>query len=215
MQDWKLTYLTVTKSDITSTSSVVNQFLSAPRTTHLQAIIKILKYLKEASGRGLLYSNHGHTWVADFSDADGAGCPFDRRSTIEYCLSWRKSCVMEKQEECSLSVQCKIGVHNNDKCDIRANLDQRFVDNNWFPPSVPWDYMVTRQQYTLLKMTCSMREQNTLRLIVIKFARRLRIRSLWLTHVSSRHQLTDLTKPPGKTRIDFICDKLGMYMYML
>ena len=31
-------------------------------------------------------------------------------------------------------------------------------------------------------------------------------------HISSRHQLADrLTKSLGKTRIDFICDKLGMY----
>ena len=31
-------------------------------------------------------------------------------------------------------------------------------------------------------------------------------------HVSSTHQLANvLTKPLGKTRVDFICDKLGIY----
>jgi len=31
-------------------------------------------------------------------------------------------------------------------------------------------------------------------------------------HVLSGHQLTDiLNKPLGKIRVDFICDKLGMY----
>ena len=31
-------------------------------------------------------------------------------------------------------------------------------------------------------------------------------------HVTLGHRLADLlTKPLGKTRIDFICDKLGMY----
>jgi len=31
-------------------------------------------------------------------------------------------------------------------------------------------------------------------------------------HVSSRHQLANLlTKPLGRTQIDFICDKLGAY----
>ena len=31
-------------------------------------------------------------------------------------------------------------------------------------------------------------------------------------HVTSGHRLTDLlTKPLGKTKIDFICDKLDMY----
>ena len=31
-------------------------------------------------------------------------------------------------------------------------------------------------------------------------------------HETSRYQLADLlTKPLGRTRVDFICDKLGMY----
>ena len=36
-------------------------------------------------------------------------------------------------------------------------------------------------------------------------------------HISSGHQLADLlTKPLGRTQINFICDKLGLYdIYML
>jgi len=68
----KMNYLTVTRSDITFTLSVVNQFLSAPRTIHLEAVIKILGYLKKAPGRGLLYSDHGHIRVACFSNVDWA-----------------------------------------------------------------------------------------------------------------------------------------------
>jgi len=30
-------------------------------------------------------------------------------------------------------------------------------------------------------------------------------------HETSRHQLAVLTKPLGRTRVDFICNKLGMY----
>jgi len=58
--------------------------------------MKILRYLKKAPGRGLLYSDHGHTKVKGFSDTDRAGCSFDRRSTKGYCLSWRKPYVVEK-----------------------------------------------------------------------------------------------------------------------
>jgi len=45
-----------------------------------------LRYLKKAPGRGLLYSDQRHTRIAGFSDADWAGCPFDRRSTTGYCV---------------------------------------------------------------------------------------------------------------------------------
>jgi len=61
---------------------------------------------------------------------------------------------MEKQEaQCGLSVQCRVEVQGDDKCDIRANMNQKFIDNDWFPQSVQLDYIVTkRQQYTLQKI---------------------------------------------------------------
>jgi hypothetical protein len=42
----KLIYLTITRSDLSSTVSLVNQFMHAPRTPHLDVINKILRYLK-------------------------------------------------------------------------------------------------------------------------------------------------------------------------
>ena len=69
----KTNYLTLTKSDIPFTVSVVNQFLSTLRTTNLQAVMRILRYLKKAPERGLLYSDNRHTRVASFSDANWAG----------------------------------------------------------------------------------------------------------------------------------------------
>jgi len=65
----KTDYLAVTRLDITFTVSVVSQFLLAPRTTHLEVIVRILRYLKKALERDI-YSGHEHTRVADFSDAN-------------------------------------------------------------------------------------------------------------------------------------------------
>ncbi|XP_070020748.1 uncharacterized mitochondrial protein AtMg00810-like [Nicotiana sylvestris] len=49
-----------------------------------------------ATGLGILYSNHGHSRIEYFADADWAGSKIDRRSTIGYCVfvsgnlvSWR------------------------------------------------------------------------------------------------------------------------------
>ena len=50
--------------------SVMSQFLSAPRTTHLEAVIRDLRYLNKAPGRGFFYSDHGHIRVTGFSDTD-------------------------------------------------------------------------------------------------------------------------------------------------
>jgi len=39
--------------------------------------------------------------------------------------------VMIKQEaEYGLSIQCRVRVHCDEKCDIRANLNQKFIDRD-------------------------------------------------------------------------------------
>jgi len=92
-----LNYLIMIRPDITFKVSIVNQFLLAPMTTHLEAVMRILGYLKKALGRWLLYSDLEHTRVASFSDADWARCPFDRKLTIRYYVFLeRKSCVKKK-----------------------------------------------------------------------------------------------------------------------
>ncbi|XP_043697502.1 secreted RxLR effector protein 161-like [Telopea speciosissima] len=92
----KLNYLTVTRPDIAFSVSMVSQFLSSPRTSHWDAVIRILRYLKKAPSRGIVYQDHGHSRVEGFSDADWVGSPTDRRSTIGYCtfvggnlVSWK------------------------------------------------------------------------------------------------------------------------------
>ncbi|KAK8951898.1 hypothetical protein KSP39_PZI004028 [Platanthera zijinensis] len=51
----KLIYLTVTRPDILFVVGVVSRFIHAPRTSHLQAAERILRYLKSAPGHGLIY----------------------------------------------------------------------------------------------------------------------------------------------------------------
>ncbi|KAL9251446.1 Retrovirus-related Pol polyprotein from transposon RE1-like protein [Drosera capensis] len=82
----KLNYLIVTRPDIAYPVSVVSQFMSAPRTTHWDTMVRILRYLKGSPGKGLVYSNQGHNRITAFTDADRAGCPINRRSTTGYCV---------------------------------------------------------------------------------------------------------------------------------
>ena len=65
-----LNYLTMFRLDIAFTIVIVSQFLSASRTTHLKTVMRILRYMKKALGRALLYSDQGYNRVACFSDAD-------------------------------------------------------------------------------------------------------------------------------------------------
>jgi hypothetical protein len=49
----KLIYLTVTRPDLSFTVSQVSQFMHAPRTSHLDVINRILRYLKSCPGKGI------------------------------------------------------------------------------------------------------------------------------------------------------------------
>ena len=82
----KLNYLTITRPDISFHVSVVSQFLQSPCDSHWDAVIRIVRYIKNTPGQGVLYENRGHTQVIGYTDADWADSPTDRRSTSGYCV---------------------------------------------------------------------------------------------------------------------------------
>uniref|UniRef100_A0A2N9FB60 Integrase catalytic domain-containing protein n=1 Tax=Fagus sylvatica TaxID=28930 RepID=A0A2N9FB60_FAGSY len=91
-----LVYLTVTRPDISYAVHQVSQFMSAPRSTHYAAVLRILRYLKGTLFHGLHFSAQSPLTLRAYSDADWAGDPTDRRSTTGYCfllgsslISWR------------------------------------------------------------------------------------------------------------------------------
>ena len=52
----RLIYLSHTRPDIAFAVSVVSQFMHDPRSRHMDAVIKIIRYLKGCPGRGHLYT---------------------------------------------------------------------------------------------------------------------------------------------------------------
>ncbi|XP_050896612.1 uncharacterized mitochondrial protein AtMg00810-like [Lathyrus oleraceus] len=82
----KLNYLTVTRPNISFAVSVVSQFFNSPCQEHMTVVIWILRYIKCAPGKVLVYEDKGHTQIIGYYDADWAGSPIDKRSTSGYCV---------------------------------------------------------------------------------------------------------------------------------
>ena len=57
----KMNYLTITQPDISFPVSVVSQFLQSPCDSHLDAVVRILRYVKGTPGQGVLYENKDYT----------------------------------------------------------------------------------------------------------------------------------------------------------
>ncbi|KAL0359322.1 UNVERIFIED_CONTAM: Retrovirus-related Pol polyprotein from transposon RE1 [Sesamum angustifolium] len=82
-----LIYLTTTRPEIAFSVSVISQFMQSPRSSHLDAAKRILRYIKGSLDYGLLYKNSNDFKLKGFTDADWAGDASDRRSTSGYCFN--------------------------------------------------------------------------------------------------------------------------------
>jgi hypothetical protein len=65
----KLIYLSHTRLDVAYVVSVVSQFMHAPCEKHMEAVHRILRYLKSASGKGLMLYKNGHLEMEGYTDA--------------------------------------------------------------------------------------------------------------------------------------------------
>ncbi|XP_022024676.2 uncharacterized mitochondrial protein AtMg00810-like [Helianthus annuus] len=92
----RLLYLQATRPDITYSVNILSQFVADPRSNHLEAVNRILGYLKATPGQGILLSRTGDSTLSAYCDSDWLGCPYTRRSRTGYFLllggtpiSWR------------------------------------------------------------------------------------------------------------------------------
>ena len=102
----KLIYLTVTRPNIVYAVSVLSQLIQEPRRVHWEGALRVLAYIKQAPGRGLIYRRHGHLRIEAYSNAGYAGDKVDHKSTTSYCtyiggnlVTWRS----QKQKVVSCS----------------------------------------------------------------------------------------------------------------
>ncbi|XP_026452006.1 uncharacterized protein LOC113352397 [Papaver somniferum] len=91
----RLLYLTVTRPDITYSVNYLSQFLQHPRSAHMDAAHRILRYLKGTILHGIFLSSSSSPSIHGYTDSDWAGCPITRRSTTRFVtlgnspISWK------------------------------------------------------------------------------------------------------------------------------
>ncbi|KAM0034727.1 putative RNA-directed DNA polymerase [Helianthus debilis subsp. tardiflorus] len=102
----KLIYLSHTRPDIAYAVGVVSQFMHQPQVAHMDAVWRIIRYLKGTAGHGVLFQPNKHLRIQAYTDADWAGDKGDRKSTSGYftlvggnLVTWRN----KKQKVVALS----------------------------------------------------------------------------------------------------------------
>ncbi|GJR24587.1 putative ribonuclease H-like domain-containing protein [Tanacetum coccineum] len=91
-----LMYLTASRPDIMFVVCACSRFQVTPKTSHLNAVKRIFKYLKGKPNLGLWYPRESPFDLEAFSDSDYGGSNLDRKSTIGGCqflgqrlISWQ------------------------------------------------------------------------------------------------------------------------------
>ncbi|GAV71858.1 hypothetical protein CFOL_v3_15347 [Cephalotus follicularis] len=71
----------------------------APKESHMEAALRVLKYLKREPGLGILMPSHSNLKLEAYCDSDWAKCPMTRRSLTGYCIKFGGSLIYWKTKK--------------------------------------------------------------------------------------------------------------------
>ncbi|KAH0749429.1 hypothetical protein KY290_028661 [Solanum tuberosum] len=95
----RLLYLTITRPDIAFATQLLSQFMHSPKTSHMDAAMRVVRYVKKAPGLGILMSANVDNQLTAYCDADWASCPNNRKSITGYMITYGSSLISWKSKK--------------------------------------------------------------------------------------------------------------------
>lgn len=95
----RLIYLAVTRPDIVFAVQTLSQFMQAPKRSHWEAAMRVVRYIKQSPGMGILLSSKEADSLTVFCDADWASCPNTKRSVTGYVVKFGDSLISWKSKK--------------------------------------------------------------------------------------------------------------------
>ncbi|XP_060211953.1 uncharacterized mitochondrial protein AtMg00240-like [Lycium barbarum] len=95
----KLLYLTVIRPDISYNVQTLSQFLQKRKKSHIDAAMRIIKYVKGKPGQGVLLSSNKQDVLTANYDAGWASCPFTRKSVTGFAIKLGDSLISWKSKK--------------------------------------------------------------------------------------------------------------------
>uniref|UniRef100_A0A3Q7I1H2 Reverse transcriptase Ty1/copia-type domain-containing protein n=1 Tax=Solanum lycopersicum TaxID=4081 RepID=A0A3Q7I1H2_SOLLC len=82
----RLLYLTVTRADISFAIQNLSQFMHSTKQSHMEAATRVVKYIKQAPGVGILMSSTVSSKLQAYCDVDWGSCLTTRKSVSGYAV---------------------------------------------------------------------------------------------------------------------------------
>ncbi|MCO5560265.1 hypothetical protein L7F22_013876 [Adiantum nelumboides] len=103
-----LIYMMISRPDLNYAVGLVSEFMQLPRKPHLDAVRRILRYVRATLDYALFYDAGTQVQVQSYTDSDWASSSYNRRSTSGYMFFFGSVVVTwsnKKQPTIALSVQ--------------------------------------------------------------------------------------------------------------
>ena len=95
----RLLYLTLTRPDISYAVQSLSQFMQAPKVSHMNAAIRVVKYVKQSPGFGILLTTQSTESLQAYCDDDWGSCANSRRSITGYLIKYGDSPISWKSKK--------------------------------------------------------------------------------------------------------------------
>lgn len=79
-----LIYLTITRLELCYSVHILAQFMQNLEVSHWEVALRVVRYLKNSLGQGILFKSSSQLQLRPYCDADWATCPLTRRSLTSY-----------------------------------------------------------------------------------------------------------------------------------
>ncbi|KAK6117908.1 hypothetical protein DH2020_048345 [Rehmannia glutinosa] len=95
----RLLYLNMTRPDLTYVVQQLSQFVNSPHSSHWDADVHAIRYLKGNPSKGLFYPASSSSCLEAYSDADWGACLDTRKSLTGYCVFLGQSLIAWKTKK--------------------------------------------------------------------------------------------------------------------
>nr|XP_016461600.1 PREDICTED: uncharacterized mitochondrial protein AtMg00810-like [Nicotiana tabacum] len=95
----KLICLTITRPDICFAVQVIIQFMQHPKQSHLEAAMRVVKYIKGSPGKGILFKKGSLKEISAYCDSYWEACPNIRRLVTGYVIKLGESLISWKSKK--------------------------------------------------------------------------------------------------------------------
>ena len=193
---------------------LVSQFMHSPRTSHLDAVYHILRYLKSCPRLGLFYDSKNSPEISGFTNADYAGSVTDRRSTSGFCSFYGNHLISWKSKKQSVvsrsSAEAEYRAMAQGSCEILWL--HSILAELGFPACMPSTLYCDNKSAIMLASDSVLHERTKHVEVDIHFIReKVRSGIIITKFVPSGEQAADaLTKPVGPSLLKTTLRKLGI-----